>query len=480
MSLRLIQTSLLALFLGWLVLLPGTDAFSSGMRLPSAQAALQSTAQQNTAPPSAELTATPTPSLPAISSPSPTPGLSPSATAAISPSLTPSPGAVTDLPGTDTPTPSPTVSATPDGSQPPLEVIWINEVGWSGTLSSAFDEWIELHNPGSAPVELDGWVLTDSGDLNVVLRGSLAPNGFYLLERTDDSTIADIAADLIYRGGLSNQGEVLRLIDRGGRMVDQVLPLAGAWPAGSAARRASMERAGHFQGQVLWSTFNGYHGRGVDAAGRTINGSPRSINSVFFPTPTPTPIPGRVLINEVLIRPHYDWNRSGRASLDDEFIELYNRGPRQVSLAGWVLDDRRGSGSRPYTIGSVTIPAGGFHAFFRTQTRIALNDGGDQVFLLAPDGEVIDMLRYRRYRVYNLAFGRYIDGSPHLVYGLWPTPGRANHVFPRARATPAGPQPDWAAAACPQGGLPSPLILSWSRQPACARWMVELDLTICR
>ena len=45
-----------------------------------------------------------------------------------------------------------------------------------------------------------------------------------LLQRTDDSTIADIAADRVYSGGLNNDGETLRLFDATGALVDWPTP----------------------------------------------------------------------------------------------------------------------------------------------------------------------------------------------------------------------------------------------------------------
>jgi hypothetical protein len=62
---------------------------------------------------------------------------------------------------------------------------------------------------------------------------------------------------------------------------------------------------------------------------------------LFLPTPLPTWIPGRIVINEVLIRPHYDWEGTGGVDSNDEFIELHNLGPFPVFLRGFVLDPRR-------------------------------------------------------------------------------------------------------------------------------------------
>jgi hypothetical protein len=100
--------------------------------------------------------------------------------------------------------------------------VLINEIAWAGTLASANDEWIELHNPGSQPMDLDGWRLSDGGDIGFYLSGRMAPFGFFLLERTDDACVADIVADQLYHGALSDSGEHLRLLAPDGSLVDQV------------------------------------------------------------------------------------------------------------------------------------------------------------------------------------------------------------------------------------------------------------------
>ena len=104
------------------------------------------------------------------------------------------------------------------------EQIIINEIAWSGTLASAFDEWIELHNPNDFAIPLDGWRLTDGGDIDFLLVGFINPLGYYLLERTDDTTISSLNADQIYTGSLRNSGEVLHLYSASGALVDTANP----------------------------------------------------------------------------------------------------------------------------------------------------------------------------------------------------------------------------------------------------------------
>ena len=367
-------------------------------------------------------------------------------------------------------TPTPTPPLTPF---PPLSIL-IHEAAWAGTLASSSDEWIELYNASSAEIDLSGWTLSDGDDLSIALAGALPAGGYFLLERTDDSTISDLPADQIYSGGLNNSGDSLWLRDPAGSLIDSANADGGGWPAGSSASRASMERRGGGDHPGNWATFTGYFGSGHDSEGHPVAGTPLQPNSIFFPTPEATWVPGRVVINEVLIRPHYDWEGAGEVSTGDEFIELHNLGPYPVFLRGWVLDDGEDIGSGPYTIPGITISPGGFATFFRTRTGIALNDSGDVVRLLGARGEVIDSIRYLRVRAYNLSYGRLPDGSSRLAYGLWPTPGRANLLF--VEPTP----PPILSPDCPQGGLPQPRLPRLARHPAVARWLASLGLAVCR
>ena len=77
-------------------------------------------------------------------------------------------------------------------------------------------------------------------------------------------------------------------------------------------------------------------------------------------------------------------------------------------------------GSKPYDLPGVTISPRGFAVFFRTKTKIALNDTGDTVRLMAPYGRTIDQISDLRVRAANLPYGRLRDGSGNLRSGPLP------------------------------------------------------------
>ncbi len=140
----------------------------------------------------------------------------------------------------------------------------INEVAWAGTAASASDEWIELYNNTSQEIDLSRWKLSWEGqiihfdkaaDNTKEVRNSKIPAyGFYLLERSDDTAISDLSADLIYTGSLANEGEV---------------------------PYATMERISSTTGDAdsNWASNNGKVHNGLDVKGNPLNGTPKERNS---------------------------------------------------------------------------------------------------------------------------------------------------------------------------------------------------------
>lgn len=103
-----------------------------------------------------------------------------------------------------------------------LASVRINEIAWMGGPSSASDEWIELYNNGTNPVDLNGWVLTDGDTLTIELTGVLGAGACGVLERTDDNS-APGSAFLVYSGALANDGVTLTLYGSNGNVEDTVV-----------------------------------------------------------------------------------------------------------------------------------------------------------------------------------------------------------------------------------------------------------------
>ncbi len=163
----------------------------------------------------------------------------------------------------------------------------ISEVAWSGTAAAASDEWIELHNRGFHTIDLENWRVV-RGELDLPLSGSIEPNGFFLLERSDDNTVSDVPADQIYSMVLPNTGDSLILMDDSGTVVDSANSNGGPWPGGTTNPEfKSMERASPWLEDLdsSWTSNNAVTRNGLDASGSPINGTPRQPNSQWINLP---------------------------------------------------------------------------------------------------------------------------------------------------------------------------------------------------
>jgi len=172
----------------------------------------------------------------------------------------------------------------------------INEIAWAGTAASANDEWVELHNTTDADIDLAGWVVrfnvnetvihlgAAEGDTLEVRNTIIEAGGHFLLERTDDTTVSDIPADLIYKGNLSNDGTLVELVAPDGSVIDAIDATVEGWPAGRAAfpvfPYATMERWVDAPSEdMLWVSCHAGYANGLDVAGGALSGTPRFENT---------------------------------------------------------------------------------------------------------------------------------------------------------------------------------------------------------
>lgn len=122
--------------------------------------------------------------------------------------------------------------------------IIFNEIAWSGSETSANDEWIELKNISDASIDLKGWQILDKTEqIKIVFDENqiLLPQNFYLLERTDDNSAPGVSADFIYNGTLNDDEEELYLFNENCVPEDEIIATPG-WFAGDKVKKKSMER----------------------------------------------------------------------------------------------------------------------------------------------------------------------------------------------------------------------------------------------
>lgn len=290
----------------------------------------------------------------------------------------------------------------------------ISEIAWMGTAANSAHEWIELYNSTNAPIDLTNWKLvslTDNSPNFTITTTNcsnviISAQGFFLLERTSDTTVSDISADCIYTGALSDSGEALALKDSSGATIDTANGNGGVWPAGTTSPKATMERIDPTapDSDTNWDTNDGVHRNGLDANNNPINGTPKA------PRRRASYSVRDVIISEVA------WAGT-QADANDEWIELYNNTNQVISLIGWRLESADGS---PSIALSGTISAHGFFLLERTDDGTVSDIPADQIYTgaLSNSGEIL-ILKDPAGNIIDTANG---DGGP------WP----AGNDSPRA------------------------------------------------
>ncbi len=270
----------------------------------------------------------------------------------------------------------------------------IDEIAWMGNKDSHNNEWIKLFNNSSASVNLDDWKLVaEDNSLEINLTGKIPGQGFFLLERSDDETVPEIEADLIYVKSLNNKGEHLKLADEQGKLIDEVNCSTG-WFAGDNKTKQTMKRK---DPNVSGNNADNWQTTGTLKTETPDVGPPVFYSEIQGSQP-PVSYSAGVIINEVLPSPE-------GPDADNEWIELFNQNDFAVDLSGWKISDTEGR-TKTYVFPEKTnIKAQSFFLLYRTESKITLNNNGDGLNLSQPDNNIIDSVDWGK-TVKNQSYGR--------------------------------------------------------------------------
>ena len=211
------------------------------------------------------------------------------------------------------------------------QAVVVHEIAWMGTTTSFNDEWIELFNTTNAPIDLTGWTLTASdGTPTIALSGVIPANGAFLLERTDDTTVPSVAADLIYTGSLGNDGENLILRDETATVIDAVDSSSG-WFSGHNEGRVPMVRVDTaVSGSIPTNwTYNPRCGSATNSAGI-------SHTCVLTESVVGTPLDYRVYFND--LAPTAELITTTQTGMETALLTLINNASTSLDLAIYGLN----------------------------------------------------------------------------------------------------------------------------------------------
>lgn len=75
---------------------------------------------------------------------------------------------------------------------------------------------------------------------------------------------------------------------------------------------------------------------------------------------------------------------------EEEWIEIYNFGSTSIELTDWIIEDS----SNKYTFNEGILIDSGEYLVVESELSITLNNSGEEIYLLDPNGEVVDVFEY--------------------------------------------------------------------------------------
>ncbi len=251
--------------------------------------------------------------------------------------------------------------------------------------------WIELGNPESRGLSLTGWTLVLDGETPLPLQGTLAANGYLLVNNLTQP--------------VRPEAGIIFLIDPDGFTAEQVV-----WGGGDNTEPDNAPRIAE-PGASLARVFDRYGtGDWAEDFATTAAPTPGETNTIVGFEKEAWPL----RISEILPNP---------AGPDEigEFVELENSSSSTVKLAGWSLAL---AGRRPVPLPVAEIPANGHLALGREETKLSLPNSGAKLALLAPNGQKIQELNYGPAEA-GLSFA---ENNADWAWTTAPTPGETNNI----------------------------------------------------
>ncbi len=219
--------------------------------------------------------------------------------------------------------------------------LWISEFMANNTKTlkdqdGAYSDWLEINNPGTAPVNLGGWSLTDSAT-NLKMWQFPSEDlqaGQYLVVFASGKDRAVAGSELHTNFTLTPSGGYLALVEPDGKTITD------AYSPQYPAQVADISYG--------WS-------QDLTTQGYFTSPSPGMAN-IGQPIPN---VAQQVIVNELMYHPGFgDPGYPGYVAEDTmkQWVELYNKGTTAVDLSNWQLTQ-----GAKYTFPSGTsIAAGGY------------------------------------------------------------------------------------------------------------------------
>ncbi len=309
----------------------------------------------------------------------------------------------------------------------PEPTVIINEINYNSSSSFNPKDWLELKNVSSSVIGLQGWVFKDENDEHLFeIQGDLqlSPQEYLVLCRDTLHFKTCFPEVLNFTGnfdfGLSGGGEVLRLYDDSGMLIDSV----------------------HYQDESPWPVLPDGHGPTLELKTDTLdNDLPENWRASFVIGGTPgrpnsQKMPVSLAFNE-LMADNVSVIADPQGEYDD-WVELYNAGGQYIDIGGmfmsndplnpemWQIPDE-------YPDSTLLLP-GEFLLFWADgdtgngmyHIEFELDEGGGCIGVYDNDGTtLLDSVGYPLLSQ-DISYGRRTDGGEKWRLMSKPTPGESN------------------------------------------------------
>lgn len=277
------------------------------------------------------------------------------------------------------------------------------------------EEWIELQNLGDA-TDITEWTIEDESGKQTILSGYVEQEHYFLIEKPS--------------GVLNNDGDTITLKDKKGTVITSLTYGTQEVPTGKKGESVALD------GDLYLTTTAHTPGTPnlIFHAIETIEEAQEIIEEVITQeevettqsqetqtTEEPTQTEQSLVLNKQVELISLYPNTSG-SDEKEEYITLKNTSTEHISLKDWKLVDATNKG---YTFSDETIDAGSTLELSRTTTKIALNNTGDTVQLIAPDETIVE----------EVVFGKATQGQTYdKTNGAWDW-SQTNAVLTQATPT---------------------------------------------
>lgn len=253
-------------------------------------------------------------------------------------------------------------------------------------------EWIELFNAGDTSMTLGGWTIEDaSGQASDLSAITIQADSYAVIESP--------------KGKLNNDGDSIILKDASGTMVESVTYGGEGYPVpkdGEALARnggtfeitelttpgspnlifVALEEIVEVEDNSPTNVIPPAHQSLGDGGSEVDSGAE---GSQVSETTEEAVVPKTLRFVEL-------YPNTNGSDEEEEYVVIENTGSEAIDVSGWSIQDA--STKRFAFKDAAILAAGATIAVGRPQTKLTLNNGGDTLELIAPDGEVVDRVTY--------------------------------------------------------------------------------------